>query len=93
MSLGVIQLAARLLWIIYDDLTYMPGILAYLESGILAEGPGRLDLGYFLSLHLVSGTLYAASWQGIQTSYSKVRAPRDQGRNWQPLQILGMDLA
>ena len=59
-SLGV-QLAARLLWIIYDDLTYMPGILAYVESGILAEVPGRLDLDYFLSLHLVSGTLYTAS--------------------------------
>lgn len=71
----------------------MPGILAYVESGILAEVPGRLDLGYFISLHLVSGTLYTASWQSIQTSYSKVRAPRDQGRNWQSLPILDMDLA
>ena len=50
--LGVIQLATRLLWIIYDGLIY---ILAYEESGILVEMSGRLDslspLSLGVSLH------------------------------------------
>lgn len=67
--MGVSQLETRLFQIIYDDLTYMSGILANVEFSILAEVPEKLDLSYFLSLHLVSGTFYMASWAGIQTSY------------------------
>ena len=51
--MGVSQLETRLFQIIYDDLTYMSGILANVEFSILAEVPEKLDLSYFLSLHLV----------------------------------------
>lgn len=49
-SLDVIQLAARLLRVVYVGFMYMPGILAYVETGILVEVPGKLDLGRPLSL-------------------------------------------
>ena len=71
----------------------MSGILAYVEFGILTEVSEKLDFSYFLSLHLVSGMLYMASWAVIQTSYSKVRTPRNQGKKWLSLQFLDMDLA
>lgn len=48
-SLGVSQLETRLFRIIYDDLIYMSGILAYVEFGILKEVPEKLDFSYFLS--------------------------------------------